>query len=92
VAAVSVGIVEGRPILDLCYAEDSAAGVDMNVVRTETGRYIELQGTAESEPFARDQMDRMLSLADAGIDRLLAIQREALGDALAGLVRTREMR
>ncbi len=91
VAAVSVGIVEGRPLLDLCYAEDSTAGVDMNVVRTEARRYIELQGTAESTPFSREQMDRMLTLADTGIDRLLAIQRETLGDALAGLVQTPEM-
>src|SRR3954453_15864952 len=78
VAAVSVGIIEGTPILDLAYAEDSAADVDMNIVCTGRGKFIELQGTAEREPFTREQMDEMLVLADAGIKQLFAIQRYAL--------------
>jgi ribonuclease PH len=86
VAAVSVGIVEGRAVLDLDYAEDSHAEVDMNVVRTEDGRYIELQGTAEATPFSRAQLDSMLGLADRGIDRLVRLQREAVGEALASLL------
>ena len=86
VAAVSVGIVSGNALLDLDYVEDSSAEVDMNVVRTEDGRYIELQGTAESTPFPREQLERMLTLADRGIDRLVRMQREALGDALGALL------
>jgi ribonuclease PH len=86
VAAVSVGISGGRAILDLCYEEDSKAGVDMNVVRTDAGRYIEIQGTAESTPFTREEMDRMMTLADAGLDALIGIQRSAMGEALAGLM------
>jgi len=82
IAAVSVGIVEGRPVLDLDYAEDSAAEVDMNVVRTDDGRYVEVQGTAEAEPFSRERLDEMLALANVGIDALHRAQREAIGDAL----------
>lgn len=78
VAAVSVGIIEQTPILDLAYAEDSTADVDMNVVCTGTGKFIELQGTAEREPFSREQMDEMLILADAGINKLFEVQRNAL--------------
>lgn len=78
VAAVSVGIIEGTSILDLAYAEDSNAEVDMNVVCTGAGKFIELQGTAEREPFSRDQMDEMLVLAEAGINKLFEIQRNAL--------------
>jgi len=78
VAAVSVGMIEGTPILDLAYAEDSTADVDMNVVCTGEGKFIELQGTAEREPFTREQMDEMLILADKGINELFAIQRYAL--------------
>jgi ribonuclease PH len=78
VAAVSVGIIEQTPILDLAYAEDSTAEVDMNVVCTGTGKFIELQGTAEREPFSREQMDEMLVLAEAGINKLFEIQRNAL--------------
>lgn len=78
VAAVSVGILDGTPILDLAYAEDSTAEVDMNVVCTGTGKFIELQGTAEREPFSREQMDEMLILADTGINKLFEIQRKAL--------------
>ena len=78
VAAVSVGIIEQTPILDLAYTEDSTADVDMNVVCTGTGKFIELQGTAEREPFSREQMDEMLVLAEAGINKLFEIQRNAL--------------
>ncbi len=78
VAAVSVGIVEGHAVLDLSYVEDSEADVDMNVVCTGAGKFIELQGTAEREPFSREQMDEMLILADTGINRLFEIQRNAL--------------
>src|ERR1043166_744974 len=78
VAAVSVGIIEGTPILDLAYEEDSAADVDMNIVCTGLGKFIELQGTAEREPFSRDQMDEMLVLADLGVRQLFEIQRNAL--------------
>lgn len=78
VAAVSVGVIAGSPILDLAYAEDSEADVDMNVVCTGEGKFIELQGTAEREPFSREQMDEMLILADKGIKQLFAIQRYAL--------------
>ncbi|MBZ5638291.1 MAG: ribonuclease PH [Acidobacteriia bacterium] len=86
VAAISVGIVEGEPALDLDYIEDSAAEVDMNVVRTDDGRYVEIQGTAESTPFRRDRLGELLTLADQGIDRLQERQREALGGILARLL------
>jgi ribonuclease PH len=79
VAAVSVGIVRGLPLLDLDYAEDSACDTDMNVVMTGTGRYVEVQGTAESEPFARSDLDAMLSHASRGIAQLVAHQRRVLG-------------
>src|SRR6188474_708479 len=75
VAAVSVGIIEGTPILDLAYVEDSEADVDMNIVCTGEGKFIELQGTAEREPFSREQMDEMLLLANKGINELFTIQR-----------------
>ncbi len=78
VAAVSVGIIEGTPILDLAYTEDSTADVDMNIVCTGLGKFIELQGTAEREPFSREQMDEMLMLADIGVNKLFEIQRRAL--------------
>ncbi len=78
VAAISVGIVGATPLLDLKYEEDSAAEVDMNVVCTGQGKFIELQGTAEREPFDRDQMNSMLELAQKGIDLLFTIQRYAL--------------
>lgn len=80
VAAVSVGIIEGKALLDLEYAEDSRADVDMNIVRTGAGRFIEVQGTAESKPFTQDQMNEMVSLAVVGIDRLVELQRSLLGD------------
>lgn len=78
VAAVSVGIVEGTPVLDLCYAEDSTAEVDMNIVCTGSGKFIEIQGTAEREPFNREQMNAMLELAEKGINQLFTLQRYAL--------------
>lgn len=78
VAAISVGIIDQTAILDLAYTEDSTAEVDMNVVCTGTGKFIELQGTAEREPFSRDQMDEMLALAEIGVTKLFEIQRQAL--------------
>jgi len=78
VAAVSVGIAESTPILDLAYEEDSTAEVDMNIVCTGAGKYIEIQGTAEREPFTRDQMDAMLAIAEVGLRQLFEIQRNAL--------------
>jgi ribonuclease PH len=78
VAAVSVGIVKGVAVLDLNYEEDSTAEVDMNVVCTGSGKFIELQGTAEREPFSKEQMDEMLALAEKGINQLFTIQRYAL--------------
>jgi len=78
VAAISAGMVGGRPLLDLCYAEDSKAEVDMNFVMTGKGRFIEVQGTAESKPFTKTQLDRLADLATDGIQRLTALQLEAL--------------
>ena len=78
VAAVSAGMVGGRALLDLCYTEDSQAEVDMNFVMTGTGRFIEVQGTAESKPFTKTQLDHLADLATAGIQRLTQLQREAL--------------
>jgi ribonuclease PH len=75
-AAVSVGIVHGEPLLDICYAEDSAADVDMNVVMTGGGKIVEIQGTAESAPFSRAMLDELLSLAEKGISELIKIQTE----------------
>lgn len=82
VAAVSVGIVQGRPLLDLCYREDSAAEVDLNVVMNEQGDYIEVQGTAEERPFSRERLNELLDLADGGIRQLLAVQKLAVMRAL----------
>jgi len=78
VAATSVGMLGGKPTLDLCHAEDSAADVDMNVVMTDGGRFIEVQGTAEGEPFAGDDLSAMLALAREGIGRLFEAQDRAL--------------
>jgi ribonuclease PH len=78
VASVSVGIVEGKPVLDLDYAEDSTAETDMNVVMNDSGRFIEVQGTAEGRAFARAELDAMLEMAETGIRRLFAIQEQAL--------------
>jgi ribonuclease PH len=79
IAAVSVGIVEGVPVLDLPYDEDSRAEVDMNVAMTDAGGFVEVQGTAEREPFTRAQLDGLLELAEAGIRHLFAAQVQALG-------------
>jgi len=79
VAAVSVGIVQGAPRLDLAYLEDAVAETDLNCVGTSDGRYIELQGTAEAEPFTQEEMDQLLLLARTGLDQLFAVQRDALG-------------
>jgi ribonuclease PH len=81
VAAVSVGIVKGVPLLDLDYSEDSAADADCNVVQTEVGWLVEVQATAERKPFSRDELDDLLRLANKGIGELMAMQREALGTA-----------
>ena len=81
VAAVSVGIVEGAPVLDLDYAEDSACDTDMNVVMTGSGGFVEVQGTAEGAPFSQAQMDALMVLAQRGIVELIAKQKEALGIA-----------
>lgn len=78
VAAISVGIIEGTAILDLAYEEDSNAEVDMNIVCTGSGKFIEIQGTAEREPFTREQMNEMLELAEKGINQLFTLQRYAL--------------
>jgi ribonuclease PH len=83
VAAVSVGIVDGTPLLDLKYDEDSRAAVDMNVVCTGDGRFIEVQGTAEGEPYTRAEMDELLALAALGLEELFAAQRAAINDATA---------
>jgi ribonuclease PH len=79
VAAVSVGIVDGRPVLDLDYAEDAACDTDMNVVMTGAGGFVEVQGTAEGVPFSRVEMDGLVELAEAGIRTLIAAQMAALG-------------
>jgi len=79
VAAVSVGIVEGVPVLDLDYAEDSAAETDMNVVMNSGGAFIEVQGTAEGHAFRREELDRLLDLAAGGVAQLCGLQLEALG-------------
>jgi ribonuclease PH len=78
VAAISVGIVNGTPMLDLNYGEDSTAAVDMNVVMTGAGEFVEVQGTAEHTPFDRARLDAMLALAESGIKRLIDLQRRAL--------------
>jgi ribonuclease PH len=82
-AATSVGVVGGTPLLDLCYEEDSRADVDMNVVKTGSGRFIELQGTAETTPFNRAELDTLLALADAGIAQLIEHQRAIVGEFLS---------
>ena len=79
VAAISVGIHQGMPVLDLDYAEDAACGCDMNVVMTGAGSFVEVQGTAEGEAFGRAQLDELLALAERGIRELIAHQRSALG-------------
>jgi len=79
VAAVSIGIVEGKILLDLCYEEDSKADVDMNLVMSGAGKFIEVQGTAEAAPFTRRQMERMAEIAQTGIKELLKTQKNVIG-------------
>jgi ribonuclease PH len=81
VAAISVGVVDGVPLLDLDYPEDSTADVDMNVVMTGSSKFIEVQGTAEGEPFDMATLQQELSLAQHGVTQLTAIQKESLGEA-----------
>jgi ribonuclease PH len=88
VSAVSVGLVGGEPMLDLCYVEDSAADTDMNVVMSGDGAYIEIQGTAEGVPFDRATLDRLLDLAAGGCAELTRLQQQALD---SGLTRSREL-
>ncbi|MDK2991083.1 MAG: ribonuclease [Clostridiales bacterium] len=80
VAAVSVGIVDGQIMLDLCYDEDARAQVDMNIAMTDDGRFVEIQGTGEAAPFSRRQMDELINLADKGIQELMALQIDCLGE------------
>jgi ribonuclease PH len=82
VAATSVGVVQGTPLLDLAYDEDSKADTDMNVVKTSDGRFIEVQGTAEAQPFNRAELDSLLELADRGIAALIEKQRDIVGKIL----------
>jgi len=82
VAATSVGVVNGVMLLDLCYEEDSKAEVDMNVVMTSSGEFIEIQGTAERKPFSKNKMDEMLVLAKKGIEELFSVQRRLVGDLI----------
>ena len=82
IAAISVGIVDGTPVLDLDYPEDVSAGTDMNVVATADGELIEVQGTAEGAPFARSELDALLDLALGGIASLGALQQQALAEPL----------
>ncbi|MBO9610099.1 MAG: ribonuclease PH [Paenibacillaceae bacterium] len=79
-ASVSVGIVGGQPLLDLCYEEDSKAKVDMNVVMTGSGKFVEVQGTGEDAPFARTELDALLALAEGGILTMIEAQKQVLGD------------
>jgi len=77
-AAISVGVVHGEPMIDLCYREDSSAEVDMNVVMTGSGQFVEIQGTAEGLPFSRDALDSLLNLAGEGINDLIQIQKNLI--------------
>jgi ribonuclease PH len=89
VAAVSVGIVDGEPLLDLAYDDDSRADVDMNIVKTGDGRFIEVQGTAEAAPFGRESLIRLLALADGGIAQLVEKQRLIVGHLIESRVAPR---
>ena len=85
VAATSVGRVNGSLLLDLCFEEDAAAEVDMNIVMTGSGRFVEVQGTGEEATFSGEEMEEMLALAAGGIERLISLQKEVLGEAAAGI-------
>ena len=89
VSAVSVGIVKGKPVLDLCYEEDSSAEVDMNVVMTDKGEFIEVQGTGEQHPFSKNQLMQLLDLAQQGNEQLMKIQRRAIGETISSLISPR---
>ncbi|MDD5427651.1 MAG: ribonuclease PH [Candidatus Omnitrophica bacterium] len=78
VAAISVGILDGKPALDLDYSEDSTAEVDMNIIMTGDGRFVEIQGTAEKEPFKKEEMNKLITLAKKGIDELVTAQKKVL--------------
>lgn len=86
-AAVSVGIINGKPCLDLCYSEDSSAEVDMNVVMTGSGKIVEIQGTAESEPFSKNMLNELVSLAEKGIGELIKIQREIVKSNMLNMLK-----
>src|SRR5699024_5457183 len=77
-AAISMGIVDGKPLLDLCYTEDSAAQVDCNLVMTDSGKIVEVQGTAEGNPFTRDELNRLMDLAEKGVSELTNLQKSLL--------------
>jgi ribonuclease PH len=77
-AAVSAGVVSGEPVLDLCYEEDSIAEVDMNIVMTGSGRFVEIQGTAEGKPFSKNMLDRLINFAEEGIHNLIHIQKQLM--------------
>lgn len=79
-SAISVGIVDGEAMLDLCYEEDSSAKVDMNVIMTDDGKIVEIQGTGEESPFSKEEMMQLLALAEKGNQELIAVQKEILGD------------
>lgn len=85
-AALSVGVVYGKPLLDLDYAEDSAAGVDFNVVMTGSGEFIEIQGTAEGAPFDKMELESLLSIAEKGIKEIIEIEKKVLKDEIAFLL------
>lgn len=78
IAAVSVGIVKKESVIDLDYSEDSTASVDMNIVMTESGKFVEVQGTAEDEPFSKEELDKLLDLSKVGIAQMIKLQKEAL--------------
>ena len=82
IAATSVGMIKGKPMLDLCYVEDSTADVDMNIVMTGSGKFIEIQGTAEEKPFSREDYDQMLDLAVGGIQELVRLQNRMMLESL----------
>lgn len=87
VAAISVGVVNGRPVADLAYEEDSQADVDMNIVKTGSGKFVEVQGTAEGDPFGPDVLTQLLALADQSITQLIGLQREIVGSILSDVNR-----
>ncbi|HBM79318.1 MAG: ribonuclease PH [Clostridiales bacterium] len=89
VAAISVGIVDGEKLLDLCYEEDSRAQVDMNIIMTDSGEFVEIQGTGEQKPFTRDDMDILIKLGEKGIRELILLQKESLKESAARIGKDR---